>query len=220
MEKLKKGDKLGLRVGHSINCMGAIGYCNEYLEQVIVFKELCKIIRERGIEVVECNSSANTQTKELMEGVKKANDQKVKLNLSLHMNSVKDPNAKGVECVIFNSKSDCLNLANDICLNISRKGFFNRGVKFNSGLYETKNTNMPHIIVETCFVSNNDDVNKFWKVGHHEIALCIADAITEKPVEENKRIYKVQVGAFTNKVNAENLVNELKKYGYSPFITE
>lgn len=36
----------------------------------------------------------------------------------------------------------------------------------------------------------------------------------------NNKLYKVQVGAFANRSNAEKLLNELKAKGYSPFIKE
>jgi N-acetylmuramoyl-L-alanine amidase len=34
------------------------------------------------------------------------------------------------------------------------------------------------------------------------------------------KLYKVQVGAFTDRRNAERLVNELKSKGYDAFIKE
>ena len=36
----------------------------------------------------------------------------------------------------------------------------------------------------------------------------------------NNKLYKVQVGAFASRNNAEKLLNELKSKGYSPFIKE
>jgi N-acetylmuramoyl-L-alanine amidase len=34
----------------------------------------------------------------------------------------------------------------------------------------------------------------------------------------SSKLYRVQVGAFSNKTNADNLVKELKSKGYSAFI--
>lgn len=39
-----------------------------------------------------------------------------------------------------------------------------------------------------------------------------------KYVPETNRLYRVQVGAFSNKKNAEKLAEELKKKGYNNFI--
>lgn len=45
------------------------------------------------------------------------------------------------------------------------------------------------------------------------------DKIKNKPIENNV-LYKVQVGAFSDKENAIKLSNELKKLGYDNFIVE
>ncbi|MBT2672674.1 SPOR domain-containing protein [Streptomyces sp. ISL-14] len=39
-----------------------------------------------------------------------------------------------------------------------------------------------------------------------------------KPVEKKSVLHRVQVGAFSDKKNAENLATELKKKGYSTII--
>ncbi len=47
-------------------------------------------------------------------------------------------------------------------------------------------------------------------------ALNRVSSIVKAPVESNKdpKYYRVQVGAFSKRENAENLLNELKEKGY------
>ncbi len=55
-------------------------------------------------------------------------------------------------------------------------------------------------------------------------AVCRHDGVTYKPKSapvqkpSQKGLYKVQVGAFANKSNADKLAAELKEKGYSTFI--
>ena len=51
--------------------------------------------------------------------------------------------------------------------------------------------------------------------------LCSKTIVLESPnVTEKSNLYRVQVGAFKNKLYAENLLNELKSKGFIGFITE
>jgi N-acetylmuramoyl-L-alanine amidase len=61
----------------------------------------------------------------------------------------------------------------------------------------------------------------------HDIAIAISKGICDyfgitfaTPPDKNSKLYKVQVGAFSNRNNAENLKNELMQKGYSAIIVE
>lgn len=101
-------------------------------------------------------------------------------------------------------------------------------------LYEIKNSNAPCAYIEVDF---HDVPNVAqWLIDHTEEiaeAICkgicnyfgvkyVAPASTakpaEKPVEEKKTIYRVQVGAFHNRDYAEAMLQELKGKGYDAFI--
>ncbi len=89
-------------------------------------------------------------------------------------------------------------------------------------------------IVEYAFLDNEADFNHFnanWKAYAEAVvkAYCLFTGRAYKPVEQPKPapapklaptvdIYRVQVGAFRDKKNAERLAAELKAIGYDAFI--
>lgn len=85
------------------------------------------------------------------------------------------------------------------------------------------------VIVEYGFAdSKKDDVKqikKNWTKYAEAVVEAVCEYIVHKYTEHNQnkkvpegKLYKVQVGAFKNRENAEKLVNELEKKGYKPFI--
>ena len=96
-----------------------------------------------------------------------------------------------------------------------------------SNLYECRATKMPAVLLELGFMDSATDVPV---ILSEEYASSAAKAIVEvivkkaglrkKIAEQPKTFYRVQVGAFTVKKNAENLANELKGKGYSAVIKE
>lgn len=82
-------------------------------------------------------------------------------------------------------------------------------------------------LLECCFVSNAQDVAKF-NANMDEVAKGILGAFgikaasTEaaKPAASSGKLYRVQVGAFSVKANAERLRDELKAKGYDAFVKE
>ena len=97
--------------------------------------------------------------------------------------------------------------------------------------YVLRETAMPAVLLELGFMDSKTDVPIILSAKYAE---CCAQAIVEvlvkrgkltKKVEpeptspkETAAIYKVQVGAFSKKENAQKLVEELKTKGYNPFI--
>lgn len=84
-------------------------------------------------------------------------------------------------------------------------------------------------LLECCFISNAQDLAKF-NANIDEVAKGIlkafdiaATATTNNAAASSGKhaaLYRVQVGAFKNKANAEKLMAELKAKGYSAFIKE
>lgn len=93
-----------------------------------------------------------------------------------------------------------------------------------SNLYEVKKTKMPAVLLELGFMDSKTDVPI---ILTEEYAERCAKAITEVIVrrgglkkKEEKPLYRVQVGAFYEKKNAEALRDELKAGGYAAIIKE
>ncbi|MDF2609034.1 MAG: hypothetical protein K0R92_508 [Lachnospiraceae bacterium] len=82
------------------------------------------------------------------------------------------------------------------------------------------------ILVELAFMTNLDEATKlmankeYWKESAVEICKGICEYTGIKYVPEKSVMYKVQVGAYTIKKNAERLSLELEKLGYTNIIVE
>ena len=94
-------------------------------------------------------------------------------------------------------------------------------------LHGVRSVGVAGLILEHSFHTNSnavkwllnvDNLNKLAKAE----AECIASFLLGKTVtvsaENNSTLYCVQVGAFSKKANAENLLNQLKKLGFNGFI--
>lgn len=94
-----------------------------------------------------------------------------------------------------------------------------------ANLAECRLTKMPAVLLELGFMDSSTDVPI---ILSEDYADKCAEAITEvlvrrggltkKAVEPTGRLYRVQVGAFSVRENAENLVNDLKSKGYDAII--
>lgn len=107
-----------------------------------------------------------------------------------------------------------------------------RGLKPRAELGFLRNTTMPAIILESFFLDNDKDNDIGDTVAEQRaFGVAYAKAILEyfgipykeeskKETATSSKLYKVQVGAFSVKSNADKLANELKAKGYSCFIVE
>ena len=87
---------------------------------------------------------------------------------------------------------------------------------------------MPAVLLELGFMDSATDVpiiltEKFADQCAEAIVgvLVKRGGLEKKPVEQNPgKIYRVQVGAYTVKANAENMQKKLKAAGYDAIIVE
>lgn len=113
-------------------------------------------------------------------------------------------------------------------------GLKGRGVKKANFTVINQNS-IPAVLVEGGFMDNKKDYAVITsEVGQNGYARAIAEALIDfldlelvnnqpsktEPVEKSNVLYKVQCGAFSKKENAQNLVEKLKKDGYSAIIVE
>lgn len=103
-----------------------------------------------------------------------------------------------------------------------------------------KSQGVSSALVEICFIDNPSELAKYYK-SKWDIHKAIADGIhvgfgfelpkvkEEKPKQEVNEpvpsaspdgLYRVQVGAFKDYKNAQNLLKELESKGYKPFISK
>lgn len=210
--------RIGLRSGHSKNCLGAIGLRNEWESMKSLYPYVEKILEDYGHIVIDCNSDASSQSAELSEGANKANNAGVDLFISLHMNSF-NGSAHGVESWTWGESSRANTVAQRLCDNYAKLGFYNRGVKYNSNYYEMRHIDAPNVIFETCFCDSAKDIAIFSPTSWEDLARAIANAIDPNiplkaeatPVSAK---YQVRIYAFNEKEakEASNIIT--KEHGW------
>lgn len=218
--------KLNVHAGHNpdgkVAC-GAVGLVKESTEARKIVKEVIKQLEELDNTVYDCTVNDGTsQANVLSKIVKKCNAHTVDLDVSIHLNSGRndkkgDGDNAGVEVLVINSKSKAKPYAQKVCKAVSELGFDNRGVKYSDSLYFLKNTKAPAMLIECFFVDDADDIKLY---NYESMASAIVKGITGKTVKkvDNKKIYRVQVGAFSKKENAEDMQKKLKKAGFNSTI--
>lgn len=226
--------EINIHAGHNADgkiACGAIGLIKESTEGRKVKSEVIKQLKALGHTVYDCtvNDAANVSDN-LSSIVKKCNAHKVDLDVSIHFNSGRndkkgDGDNAGVEVWIYNDSSKAKSYAEKVCKAVSTLGFDNRGVKYSTGLYVLKHTNSPAMLIECCFVDDADDIKLY---NYKTMASAIVKGITGKSVDieedkkkesaTDKKIYRVQCGAFNKKENAESLQKKLKKAGFDSTI--
>lgn len=202
-----------------------------------VKSEVIRQLKQLGHTVYDCTCEDGTsQTNVLTKIVSACNAHAVDLDVSIHFNSGygdKNGNGKttGVEVLIYNEASQAKETAEKVCESISELGFKNRGVKVRSDLYFLRKTNAPAMLIECCFVDDKDDVNLY---DSQSMAGAIVYGITGKRADQTdeaetsaqnksqseatEQMYRVQVGAYRSKSNAESMQTKLKKAGFDAVI--
>ena len=166
---------LGLRGGHSSNCVGAVGIVKEYEQMQEFYKAVSRLLTSYGHTVIDCNSNGANANIELSEGATKSNNAKVDIFISLHLNAF-DGSGNGVEALVSSANSGAVSYATNLCNNFSQLGFKNRGVKYES-LYEMNHVQAPNIIFEMCFCDSAVDMAIYYNNSWSSLAYRFCNAI-------------------------------------------
>jgi N-acetylmuramoyl-L-alanine amidase len=174
----------------------------------------------------------------LDERTQKANKLNADVLLSIHCNSATDSSAKGFESYRYpNAGASTIAFQNVLHAEIIRAigtGIQDRGKK-TANFHMLRESKMKAILTENLFVSNSGDASKLKddsfldKIAQGHVTglekfLGLKRKVerppqTNEPTKPTGDLYKVQVGAFSEKKNAEELVSDLEKIGHKPFIT-
>ena len=149
---------------------GASKYLNESQETRKVAYELMKLLTDTNHIVIPAVFDKHNNN--LAAAVETANNNDADLFISIHLNA-----GGGTGCEAYTWKGANVKQAVKVCNNLANIGFKNRGIKDGSKLYVVKNTKMPAILIELCFVDNKQDAALFKKLGYSEIAKAIYKAI-------------------------------------------
>ncbi|WP_017303994.1 N-acetylmuramoyl-L-alanine amidase [Spirulina subsalsa] len=153
--------KYGIDMGH--NAPPDVGASSRFgLEDDLtkaVGTQVIQKLRDLGHEVIDCTpSQANSVTNSLWQRVNAANTHRVDVFVSIHFNAF-NGSAHGTE--IYAVSDAGRRIAQPVLESIVALGFFNRQVKNGSHLYVLRNTNMPAILVECCFMDSERDMNRY-----------------------------------------------------------
>ena len=156
--------KIGIDKGHCIVGVntGAQG-CGKKEELLTreVGSIVYELIKSKGYDAIDCTvDKARTNTESLNLRVRNANNSRCNLFLSIHFNSY-NGDGHGTEVYIYDTKDVTSNIGKRICSNFEKLGYKNRGVKVNKDLYVIKNTSMPAMLIECCFIDNKNDMDKY-----------------------------------------------------------
>lgn len=162
--------------GHNFIVPGAKGLLDETTEDRKVTARVISALRNAGHTVYDCtDDSGRTQGQNLANIVAKCNAHPVDLNISNHLNA---GGGTGVEVWCYNEKTK--DIAAAICASVSTAlGIQNRGVKYSKNLYVLRKTAGSAILVECCFVDNQNDASH-WNAD--KCGDAIASAIAGKTV--------------------------------------
>lgn len=225
--------KIAVRAGHNEQSTGSNGIINEVAENRPVTNYVIKYLRELGHEVLDVTPGRCDYNNDLAYGVNKANEWKADLFISIHFNAIDEATKWkiGSEVCTWSEFPEAIRVAD----NLYKIGFCNsegkkrrnstKGLNINKGLYEIRNTTMPAMIVEICFVNSEGDVATYKNIGPNEVGKSIAEGIANKKVppppkpESGNVIFRVVTGSYANRGNAEAQVKKLKNAGFDSFIT-
>ncbi|MDD2956646.1 MAG: N-acetylmuramoyl-L-alanine amidase [Oscillospiraceae bacterium] len=176
--------RISLDPGHCNTDPGAIGFykdpdtgkqINEYDINLAITKYVKEYLEDEGVDVYMVNTTSGYVSLESRMSQCKSLDSH--LVLCIHANSAASSSASGTEAYYFNSYSS--SLAKTVSSKVaSALGTSNRGSKFGR-FYMTRDSEFPAILLETGFVSNE---NEFSKLISNKYQKAVAKAIVNGAV--------------------------------------
>ena len=216
--------KVFLDAGHGGKDSGALG--NGLQEKDVALSVTLKvgnILKNHGVGV--SYSRTTDVFLELADRASRANNAGVNSFVSIHCNAFSDTSARGVETYSYTGSATGAKLSKAIQDSIIASGVYtlNRGTK-TQNFAVLRLTNKPAALVELAFITNSQDAN-ILRNRQDDLAVAVSKGILSNlgiPYNGGgsggSTLYKVQVGAYSIKANADNLVNELKGKGYNPIV--
>lgn len=210
---------------------------NETREWVLNSR-VCQKVEENlkaysGYSLLRLDDQTGEKAVKLEERVKKANDFDADIYISVHHNAgIYGDSGGGIMAFTYLTVDDytkkCQKLLYDKLIEkTALKG--NRATPLaKADFYECRETKMPAVLLECGFMDSSVDAPIIITESFSEAcAKAITEAlvelgglkIKEQPKEQGK-LYRVQVGAYSVKANAENMQKKLKAAGFDAIIKE
>lgn len=219
--------KIYINPGHSNVDPGAVGYETERKLNVKVSAYMNAYL----LENYECQTMVTDGANNSLSAVaNEANNWGADLFVSNHFNAGL---GDGYEALVYSEER--IPLGQVFEKYVKAAGQNSRGVKLRPGLAVLRLTNMPAVLNEGAFVDNKKDIQD-WNEDHElkKLGIAYAEAAAEYLELEKKAVsptpsapeaestlYRVQVGAYRDKANAEALMKKLRALGFADaFIKE
>lgn len=227
--------KLAISAGHYLGtpgkrCLKSLDP-NEMREWVLndrIADKLEKILAEYdGIEVLRVDDTTGKTDTSLKARTDKANAWGANFYLSIHHNAgINGGKGGGIVAYAYtNPQKASLEW---------QKALYDSAIKYTglkgnrsaplakANLHEVRETKMPAVLMECGFMDSKTDCPIILTEAFADkIAKAFAEVIIEKSGAKKKprTLYRVQVGAFSNKANAEALLKKLEAAGFEGYIT-
>lgn len=218
-----------LSAGHGGSDPGAVA--NGLYEKTINLNTLLKCREElirHGVDVV-CSRTTDINDP-VAEETREANASGASIAVSFHANA---GGGDGFEAYYYPGDANGQKLASLGEKYVKQLGQNSRGLKSGANLYFVKNTKMTAVLFESFFLDSNDRLIGDTVAEQHAFGVAYAKAILEylgiaykakaqatqtTQTTSTSKIYRVQVGAYKDKANAEAMQKKLKSAGYDAII--
>ena len=169
--------KVVISSGHGKHIRGASGFIDEVDEARKVVETVADYLRENKVEVTTYHDNvSDDQSENLGRIVDFHNAQTRDLDISVHFNAY-ETTQKPMGCEVLYVSSTGQEIADEVVDAICEaSGLINRGPKQRTDLAFLNNTEEPAILIETCFVDSQADVDLYYQ-NYDLICAAIAGAI-------------------------------------------
>lgn len=199
---------------------------NESNDVLAIGREVAKEVRRHGVVVDEIRTTDATLS--LQQRSNYENKSNYDYFISFHRNAFKPEAATGAETYTYlNQNSRSKAMADKIQTAVVNVGFVNRGVK-KANFHVLRETKAPAVLIELGFIDNSRD-NSLFDSKKKEIIKAVSKAILsqlgitykEESVSnssDDKTLYRVMAGSFSNRGNADMQLQKLKAAGFDATI--
>ena len=223
--------KVFLGIGHGGKDPGAVANGFEEADLNLAIGLACnEVLLAHGVNVLM--SRTKDENDDLREEIKECNAFNPNLAIDIHNNA---GGGDGAEVYHHTGGGRSKVLAQNILNEIVKVGQNSRGIKTKKNANGSdyygfiRDTKASAVIVECAFVDNKTDIAIIDTAQEQKtMGVAIAKGILktlgiayveQKPAEtKTDKIYRVQVGAYAVKANAENMQKKLKAAGYEAII--
>ncbi len=219
--------KVFIGVGHGGSDAGAVanGLKEKALNLAISAAVRSELVKQGVTVEMSRTADENDPTNE---EIKECNAFKPDLAVDIHNNA---GGGDGAEAYYHHGGGKGKTLAENILKEIQQIGQNSRGAKTRKNAAGKdyyafiRETNAPAVIVECAFIDNLTDKRIIDTVAEQKqmgkaIAKGILKTLGISYKEEPAELYRVQVGAYASRANAEAVQKKLKAAGYSAIITK